>query len=45
MTIHLVDIDHVGIAVDDLEGSVERYRAVTQAASEVRFGCNNDAVR
>ena len=28
MTIHLVDIDHVGIAVDDLEGSVERYRAM-----------------
>jgi methylmalonyl-CoA/ethylmalonyl-CoA epimerase len=28
VTIHLVDIDHVGIAVDDLEGSVERYRAM-----------------
>ena len=28
MTIHLVDIDHVGIAVEDLEGSVERYRTM-----------------
>lgn len=28
MTIHLVDIDHVGIAVDDLDGAVERYRAM-----------------
>ena len=28
MTIHLVDIDHVGIAVDDLEDSVERYRTM-----------------
>ena len=28
MTIHLVDIDHVGIAVEDLEGSVERYRTL-----------------
>lgn len=28
MTIHLVDIDHVGIAVEDLEASVERYRAM-----------------
>jgi len=26
VTIHLVDIDHVGIAVEDLEDSVERYR-------------------
>ena len=28
MTIHLLDIDHVGIAVEDLEGSVERYRTL-----------------
>jgi methylmalonyl-CoA epimerase len=28
VTIHLVDIDHVGIAVEDLEASVERYRAM-----------------
>ena len=27
MTIHLVDIDHVGIAVADLEEAVEHYRA------------------
>jgi len=26
MTISLMDIDHVGIAVDDLEGAVDRYR-------------------
>jgi methylmalonyl-CoA/ethylmalonyl-CoA epimerase len=26
MTFELTDIDHVGIAVDDLEASVERYR-------------------
>ena len=28
MTIHLVDIDHVGIAVEELEDSVERYRTI-----------------
>ena len=28
MTIHLVDIDHVGIAVEDLESSVEHYRTM-----------------
>ena len=28
MTVHLVDIDHVGISVEDLEDSVERYRAM-----------------
>ena len=28
MTVHLVDIDHVGISVEDLEDSVERYSAM-----------------
>ncbi|TMK56940.1 MAG: methylmalonyl-CoA epimerase [Actinobacteria bacterium] len=28
VTVHLVDIDHVGISVEDLEDSVERYRAM-----------------
>ena len=31
MSISLVDIDHVGVAVDDLDGAVDRYRRMLGA--------------
>ena len=57
MTIHLTEIDHVGIAVDDLEASVELYgrllgvdpahreRVEDQGAEEVLFAVGSSYIQ